>query len=643
MKAKGHEIMNEIKRKTDLQSNMLQPNRQKLGERFFDFAVKSAQFVASLPNDMISRELGRQFLKASSSIGANWEEAIGGLTDADFTHSATISRKEARESYYWLRLLAALGKGDSAKRNYLLQESSELVLILTSIVKKLQTRKKSQIGKLLLLLSFIPHPLSFILPVSAFAEIRPPAVAGKFYPSDPEELKKAVDEYLAKAPPPQKLPGRVLCLLVPHAGYEFSAPVAAAGYRAVTGPYETVVILGSAHTMQVKGAAVCPSGSFQTPLGKIDIDEKLAKELIAASSLFENLPQAHEREHSIEVQLPFLIRKLKTPFKILPIVMNTDDPDTAIKAGDILGNILKRKKTLIVVSSDLSHYPEKNLASVVDRTTLEALKTADPEYFWLANRILMNRREKNLECTYCGEAGLIAGLTAARVLGADKGFLIKYSNSGESPLANPENAVGYASMAFARSGKPAPAEILLTPAQKKLLLSAARKAVADKLDGKTEPSRLFPDPVLNLPAAVFVTLTESGILRGCIGTTEPRAGLKEAVEYSARTAAFEDHRFQPVTKDELPKIHVEISILSRMNKIPGHEGIIPKKHGVVLSRGARSGLFLPQVWEQIPSKEDFLSEICSQKAGLPRDCWKDPETNIFIFTVNSFEEPGKGG
>jgi AmmeMemoRadiSam system protein A len=115
------------------------------------------------------------------------------------------------------------------------------------------------------------------------------------------------------------------------------------------------------------------------------------------------------------------------------------------------------------------------------------------------------------------------------------------------------------------------------------------------------------------------------------------------VASSAYSAGFEDHRFPPVSAGELPKLHIEISMLSPAQPVSDHARIIPKRHGVMLAQGRNAGLFLPQVWEQIPNKEDFLSELCSQKAGLSRDCWKDPKTAISVFTVSAFEEPQAPG
>jgi hypothetical protein len=479
--------------------------------------------------------------------------------------------------------------------------------------------------------------LLFALP-SASAAPRKCAVADGFYPGDPMLLAKSVDGYLAKAPAPGKLPGPVVALLVPHAGYAYSAPVAATGYRAVADAYDTVVVLGAAHTVRVPGAALYAGGPFETPLGTVPVDDEVNR-LLLKDPLFKDMPEAHAREHSIEVQLPFLVRRLQKGFKLVPIVMNTEDPEVALRVGRALGRALKGRKALIVVSSDLSHYPPAGIASRVDRSTLLALERMDPDYFRLANRILMSRGEKGLDTVYCGEAGLLAGLAAARALGADRGTLLRYANSGETPgIGDKDRTVGYAAMAFVRTGKPSPSDIPLTPKDKSALLALARRVVSEGVEGRKPAPSLSEDPVLNQPAAAFVTLTEGGALRGCIGTVEARMPLQDAVAYGAYSAAFEDHRFPPVTKEELPKLRFEVSLLSPSRKVPSHASVVPKKHGVILSQGRRSGLFLPQVWEGIPDKAEFLGELCAQKAGLPRDCWKDPQTELRVFTVGVIEE-----
>ena len=469
---------------------------------------------------------------------------------------------------------------------------------------------------------------------------RPPAVAGQFYPADPKELSRDIDGYLTKAKPERKLSGPLVALVVPHAGYEYSAPVAAVGYLAVSGAFDTVVVIGTAHRARVDAAALYAHGAFITPLGRVPVDENLAARLLKdAPALFQDRPDAYEGEHSVEVQLPFLIKRLTPGWKLLPIIMNTDDPQTRLRVGLAVAAAIKGRKALLIASSDLSHYPPARVADKVDRATLKAMERLDPEFFWLSNRIMMAHGEPGLETTWCGEAAVMAVMAAARAQGADRAVLMRYANSGSSPAGEAGRTVGYAAVAFVRSGRSPAAGPTLDEKQKKSLLALARQSVDSGTEGKQAEGKLMDDPVLNLPSAVFVTLTEDGRLRGCVGTTAPRATLRDAVAASAFSAAFEDHRFAPVTKDEVAKLHVEISILSSARPVADAGSIVPKKHGVIVSQGGSTGLFLPQVWEQIPDKDGFLSELCEQKAGLPRDCWKDPKTRLAVFTVSAFEEP----
>jgi len=484
---------------------------------------------------------------------------------------------------------------------------------------------------------------AFFLFFSAFevsAETRKAFFAGKFYPEKREELAKTVDKAVSSAEI-KISSGEIIALIAPHAGYEFSAGVAGYAYKAVAGKkYDTVVILATAHTMSVEGGAVYAAGEFETPLGKLKVDEALARKLLKETGLFSENTRAHSKEHAVEVQLPFLQRTLAPGFKILPIVMNTDSLYSMRRAGEFLAGALKGKKALIVISSDLSHYPEHGTAKKVDETTLLALKTLDPEYFWLTNRILMGRGEKDLGTAWCGEAAVLAGMSAAAALGADEVVELKYADSYDENKAygNPSGVVGYAAVLFKDTKEDKRFKPELSRERKDFLLKLARETVSAKLEGKEIKAGLSGDYFLNLPGAVFVTLTKNGVLRGCVGSIQPRSTIHDAVIYSALAAAFEDGRFTPLKKEELGEVKMEISLLSPLKKVKGAGEILPGKHGVVIMKDSRSGLFLPQVWEQIPDKTDFLEEICSQKAGLKRDCWKDKDAEIYVFTVDAFEE-----
>ena len=475
------------------------------------------------------------------------------------------------------------------------------------------------------------------------AGAREAAFAGKFYPADKAELTAFVDKALADASPARPA-GKVVAVLAPHAGYPYSGRAAAYAYKAADDNYDLVVVLATAHTKRVEGAALLASGFYETPLGRVPVDEKLSRELIKADPLFTDDAAAHLNEHAVEVQLPFLQRRLKKPFKLVAAVLNTEDLADLLKIGRTLASKLKGRKVLIVISSDMSHYPGHDTARAVDLTQALALQTMSPEYFQLTDRVLMSKGVPGLETCACGSAAITAGLEAAKQLGAGEFINLKYGDSyDEAPeISDTGRVVGYLAGVFAVKSKAEPYKIEFNSGRKDLLLKTARAVIADVLAGYKPQAELEKtDYALNLPAAVFVTLTKNGALRGCIGTVEPQMALLDAVKYAAISAAFSDHRFEPLTKEELPAVKIEISALSPLERIASARNIVPVRHGVVVRNGGQSGLFLPQVWEQIPQKEAFLSELCSQKAGLPRDCWKDPKTELYTFTVEAFSEKEK--
>lgn len=480
--------------------------------------------------------------------------------------------------------------------------------------------------------------LALCLPASN-AGGREPVVAGRFYPGDRAELSKAVDSYLAAGEKLKKPEGRVTAVLVPHAGYVYSGKLAGMAFHFIEDNYDTVVVLATGHTEGVKGAALLAGDFHKTPLGKVLPDRKLAAKLAKASALFEDRPSAHLREHAVEVELPFLQRRLKKPFRLLAAVMNTSDLEEARAVGRALGKALKGRKALLVISADLSHYPSRADAAAADGAVKLAVESMDPSLLWHTTRFILAKKVPGLDTCACGEAAMIAGMEAARALGARSFRALKLSNSyDEYPAGDPGRVVGYLSGLFLSSGKPA--DLSLTPALEHKLLEEARLTIKRQFAGEDQPRGLDPEPRLNLPGAAFVTLTKNGALRGCIGTVIPGMTLMDAVRYGAYSAAFRDTRFPALREEELKDVKIEISLLSPMKESrPGE--IKPRRHGVMVRRGGSSGLFLPQVWEQIPDKEDFMGELCEQKARLPRGCWKEKGTDLYTFTADAFEEEEK--
>lgn len=483
------------------------------------------------------------------------------------------------------------------------------------------------------------------LPTLACSENRPaaqavrkPAVAGQFYPGSRENLSRSVDQYLKKAKK-HPLTGKPVALLVPHAGYVYSGAIAAEGFKSIGKGWKKVIIIGSSHHYSIDKAALYGKGSFKTPIGEVPVDTGITDKLLKSSSLFEENRRAHRDEHSLEVEIPFLQEILKN-FSIVPILVNSRDLDVLRKIGEKIAEVMRGSEVLLVISSDLSHYPEKNTAREVDLSYLEVLKRMDPEYLSLSSSIFLERGEKNLGTTCCGQPALIASLYAVKKLGGNHAQILKYMNSGDvERIGDPDRAVGYAAVAFTISDSEPRKGFSLSKKEKNYLLAEARRSISDGLnDKKFNYKKLSKNPALNSPAAVFVTLTQSGDLRGCIGTTMPRTTLLEGIRYFARQAAFHDPRFRALGKNELGKTHIEISILSNPWPVRDSGEIVPGKHGVIVQKGYRSGLFLPTVWDQLPEKEDFLSRLCSGKAGLPPDCWKDPDVKMRIFTTDIFEE-----
>ena len=470
--------------------------------------------------------------------------------------------------------------------------------------------------------------------------IKKATVAGRFYPKESLKLKDNVISYLRETEPSKN---KIYGLLVPHAGYVYSGSVAGEGFSHIKEiDFDTIVFLGAAHTMHMDGAALMEEGFFETPLGQVEIDSKITRDLLKKSKVFENIPQAHQGEHSIEVQLPFLQVLSKKKFKIVPIVLNTKNLKTLYKVGKVVAEAIKGKKTLICISSDLSHYPTGDTAVKTDLAIMEALRIAvkngDLSYFDLANKLVLSKARYEMDTSACGEAAIIAGTVACMELGADDFKLLRYTHSGKIS-GDESNVVGYGAGVFIENKNKSAGAEEFNEDMKNHLLHYARQSIAYRHKNKKEMTMFLSEvPRFNVPAAVFVTLTENGALRGCIGTMEPKNTLLDAVINFASAAAFEDHRFSPLSEEELKNIKIEISILSPMLKVESYKDVEKGKHGVLIKKGNSSGTYLPQVWEHFKNRDEFLSSLCAEKAGLPALAWKKESTDIFVYTVDSFKE-----
>ncbi len=308
--------------------------------------------------------------------------------------------------------------------------------------------------------------VSLSLNVSAFSgEVMKPVVAGSFYPAEPLILAGQIDGYLKQAAPP-KIDGDIIALICPHAGYEYSGPVAAYGYKLISDKkFDTVVIIGISHHLAFDGVSILESDFYETPLGKVPIDAEFTKRLMKSEKgtiYFE--PRAFEDEHSMEVQIPFLQRSLKD-FKIVPLVMGKPDYSTCKKLAQALVRTINdsNERVLIVASTDLSHRLAYRDAIAKDQVTLSEIMRLDAERFAI--------KVSEGECELCGSGPVLAALFAGRELGANRVKVLKYANSGDT-VGDKSRVVGYGSIAIYRED-----DDMLNAAQKKRLIEIARKTI----------------------------------------------------------------------------------------------------------------------------------------------------------------------
>ena len=467
-------------------------------------------------------------------------------------------------------------------------------------------------------------------------KVRPAAVAGGFYPSDPKALSAMIEEMLAGVTLPP-LEGPILAAVAPHAGYPYSGPVAACTYAALKGrKYSRVVVIAPSHFVAFGFTSVYDGDAYATPLGVVPVDKEFARELAKISPTIELSEKGHTptlagAEHAIEVQLPWLETVLGN-FELAPIIMGSQSYESSRALGVALAKLIDGGDTLILASSDLSHYHPYAEAESIDHKTLQAL--AGWDYF------SMSRNFQARVWEACGGGPIVAAMIAAERMGANQARVLKYLNSGDTS-GDRSRVVGYSADLFVKAPHAAAAEapFSLTGQEKAELLAVARKSVESVVREKRPYMPEVPaSETLNREYGAFVTITESGHLRGCIGYTSPVEPLYMTVRDTAALAATRDPRFPPVTAAELPQLRYEISVLSPLRRAAGAEEIQVGRDGLLIKNGRHEGLLLPQVpVEQHWDRQRFLEGTCA-KAGLGANCWKDENTDIFRFTAVVFGE-----
>ncbi|MCS7259831.1 MAG: AmmeMemoRadiSam system protein B [Anaerolineae bacterium] len=481
----------------------------------------------------------------------------------------------------------------------------------------------------------VPSPASPTPDIPA-GKVRPAEFAGAWYPDDAETLQRTVDQLLGQVDvhigPSEGTP---FGLVVPHAGYIYSGAVAAAGFKQLEGhALDTAVIVSADHQQPLsRPIAVYAEGGFATPLGVVPVDIDLARALIAVEPRIKADTSAHAREHMIEIELPFLQRVCPT-CRIVPILIGDDTDEIVDVLAAALLKVLPGRRAVVIASSDLSHYPSAPDAREVDTTTLDAILTGNPRRVRQTIAQLMERGYANLFTCACGETAILATMQVARGLGADTITLLRYANSAEVLGSPSDQAVGYGAVLFWRYRPPA-----LTPARQQELLHLARTTLATHLENGQLPEYHTADAELTRRLGAFVTLKKGGELRGCIGHLQADAPLWQVVQRMAIAAATTDPRFSPLTRAELDQVTIEISVLSPLNRLDNWEAIQVGTHGLVLDYHGQRGVFLPQVAvEQGWDRAQYLDNLCL-KAGVPKECWRDPAAKLYTFTALVFGEP----
>ncbi|MEM2983493.1 MAG: AmmeMemoRadiSam system protein B [Candidatus Bathyarchaeia archaeon] len=275
------------------------------------------------------------------------------------------------------------------------------------------------------------------------AKVREPAVSGLFYPDDPKTLRKLIQRFLDEAQAPEKM-GEVIGLVSPHAGYIYSGSVAAYGYKALVGKnYDSAVIIGPSHRAYFHGISVFRSGFYRTPLGIVEIDSDLSQRIIGlGEGLVSEDSSPHIQEHSLEVQIPFL-QVIFDNLKIVPIVMGVQERGTWRRTASILANISTeaKKKILLIASTDLSHYYSYEKAKKLDSLVLKNIEDFDVDS--------MERDFETERFEACGGGPMISVMLASKMLGAEKGIVLRYATSGDTS-GDRTSVVGYVSAVFTR-------------------------------------------------------------------------------------------------------------------------------------------------------------------------------------------------
>ena len=420
--------------------------------------------------------------------------------------------------------------------------------------------------------------------------IRSPVVSGQFYPESPSQLKSMIEGFVDK----EAVKEEVIGLVSPHAGYIYSGPVAGAVISRIKFN-DTFIIMGPNHTGRGKPLSIMTEGVWKTPLGEVEIDSELGKQILATSKHLEEDYAAHQYEHSIEVQLPFL-QYFKKDIRLVPIILSYYPGATYKEIGKEIAKAVKElnKKVVIIASSDMTHYEPQKSAQKKDSQAIEAILDLNEDE--------LLKRVDELNISMCGYGPTVSLLSAAKELGATGAELVRYQTSGDT-TGDYSAVVGYAG-------------IIIT-GMSPLVRLAKETVEAYVRRGKTlDIGELTPE--MRDKAGVFVSIHKFGGLRGCIGTFEPATeNIAEEIIANAISSATRDPRFPAVAANELKDLSYSVDVLTKPEPIESQDQLDPKRYGVIVEAGWRRGLLLPDL-EGVDTV-DYQIDICRQKAGIAPD------------------------
>ena len=422
--------------------------------------------------------------------------------------------------------------------------------------------------------------------------IRNPVVIGQFYPKSPDRLRSMIAELVDEKAEKEEVIG----MLSPHAGYIYSGAVAGAAISRIKFK-DTFVIIGPNHTGNGRPFSIMTEGVWRTPLGMVEIDSELGKQILTSSEYLQEDRIAHQYEHSIEVQLPFL-QYFKPDIKLVPIILAPASGDIYKEIGRGIAQAIKElnKEVVIIASSDMTHYEPQQSAQEKDARAIEAVLDLDEDE--------LLERVQQLNISMCGYAPAVTLIAAAKVLGVSGAALLRYQTSGDTN-GDYGSVVGYAG-------------IVLKGVRLSSLAQLAKDTVETYIkEGKvTKVKELTPE--MKGRAGVFVSIHKFDGLRGCIGTFEPHTkNVAEEIIDNAVSSATRDPRFSPIVSAELQDLEYSVDVLTKPESVENRDQLDPKKYGVIVEAGFRRGLLLPDL-EGIDSV-DYQIDICRQKAGIMPD------------------------